>query len=109
MLSNLTDIAVNFDPSLILICWKFLVKFIFRIKVHLNDVIQVLRPITEQLCATMKSKTVECVKSDGSTLFGKLLKLCRFLSTLLVKMSSVSGVCVCVCTSWCIPPPAGIR
>ena len=96
MLTRLADVAVTFDPSLILLCWKFLGKLVFRTRSHLPNVIQTIWPIIEHLSITMETKTEECVlnKHDGDEgtgqLFVKLLKLCRFLSTLLVRMLSVS-------------------
>ena len=94
MLHQLAEVAVSFDPSLILLCWRFLAKFVCRTKSHLPDITQTILPIIQQLCVTMESKTAECVMSVyeiGGQTFGKLLKLCRFLSTLLIKMLSVSG------------------
>lgn len=93
MLIQLARVAMTFDPSLILLCWKFLAKFVCRMKAHLTSITQTLLPIIEQLCIAMETKSVECVNSVGdmgSQMFPKLLKLCRFLSTLLVRMFSVS-------------------
>lgn len=93
MLHRLVEIAVTFDPSLILLCWKFLAKLVCRTKSHLPDVTETILPIIQQLCVTMETKGAECVLSVyeiGGQTFIKLLKLCRFLSTLLIKMLSVS-------------------
>jgi hypothetical protein len=92
MLNQLAEVAMTFDPSLILLCWKFLAKFVCRTKSQLADM-QTISPIIQQLCVAMETKSRECVTSvyeTGGQTFGKLLKLCRFLSTLLVKMISVS-------------------
>lgn len=58
---------------------------------------QTISPIIQQLCVTMETKSKECVTSiceTGGQIFEKLLKLCRFLSTLLVKMISVSIILI---------------
>ena len=104
MLAKLAEVAVTFDPSLILLCWKFFAKFVCRAKPHLSDVTATVQPIIEQLSITMETKTKECVLSErGSVenqMFVKLLKLCRFLSTLIVKvvMVSASQRCHVTCT-----------
>ena len=96
MLNQLAEVALTFDPSLILLCWKFLAKFVCRIKSQLTNM-QTISPIIQQLCVTMETKSKECVTSiceTGGQIFEKLLKLCRFLSTLLVKMISVSIILI---------------
>ena len=94
MLTRLTEVAITFDPSLILLCWKYLAKLVCQSRPHLHDVTQILQSIIEQLCVTVETKTEECLKSEGCSAGGqtfvKLLKLCRFLSTLLFKIVSVS-------------------
>ena len=95
MLVRLTEVAVTFDPTLILLCWKYLAKFLCRVKPRLPDLTPAVTPVVEQLSITMETKTKECVMSErgmasGSPLFLKLLKLCRFLSTLAVKIATVS-------------------
>ena len=93
MLHRLAEVAVTFDPSLILLCWRFLAKLVCRTKSHLPDTTQTILPIIQQLCVTMETKSAECVMSVyeiGGQTFSKLLKLCRFLSTLLIRMLSVS-------------------
>ena len=97
MLNQLAEVALTFDPSLILLCWKFLAKFVCRTKSQLTDIMQSISPIIQQLCVAMETKSRECVMSiceTGGQIFGKLLKLCRFLSTLLVKMISVSVILI---------------
>ena len=95
VLTRLAEVAVTFDPSLILLCWKFLAKLVCRMKSHIPDITQTIQPIIEQLCVAMETKSAECVMSVrevGGQMFAKLIKLCRFLSTLLVKMLSVSCI-----------------
>ena len=94
MLNRLAEVAVTFDPSLNLLCWKFLAKFVYRMKSQLSDVVHTIPPIIQQLCVTMETKSADCVMNiyeAGGQMFGKLLRLCRFLSTLLVKMLSVGA------------------
>ena len=95
ILNRLAEVAMTFDPSLILLCWKYLAKLVCQMKSHLSDITQTILPIIQQLRVTMETMSIECVMSVyeiGGQTFSKLLKLCRFLSTLLIKMLSVSRV-----------------
>ena len=114
-LLEVSRLSMNFDPSLTVLAWKALGKLLCRVKGHLHDDWSI-QPIIKELCVTMETKASECVQcaptltnevssnrshdqshdqsppplqQTPSPIFGKLLKLCRLLTTLLVKLVQV--------------------
>ncbi len=63
-----------------------------------------VQPLMADLCTALEAKGRECVESAppqgsevmSSALFNKLLRTCRFLVTLLVKLTKVRGVSITV-------------
>lgn len=94
-LFNTAQISLHFDPSLILLTWKAVGKLVCRLREHthsLSDNEWSLSSVVCGICDAMKQKSQECVKcasqkdKDGQMMFSKLLKTCRFFSTLLLKV-----------------------
>ena len=101
-----------FDVSLLVLSWKTEGKLLCRIKNHLPEGWNI-QPIIVDLCVAMETKAKECVQCapEGqsevdhatwcsdilsqsspqaiSVLFPKLLRICRFLVTLIVKLVQV--------------------
>jgi hypothetical protein len=92
--------ALHFDPSLPVLVWKGVGRMVCRGKSVFSDEWSI-RPIISDVCITMETKAMECVQcaptdteggdrvatsNGGGSVYLKLLKLCRFLSSLLVKL-----------------------
>jgi hypothetical protein len=94
-LRSLSASVLDFDPSLPVLVWRGVGKVVCRGRSVVGDGWTV-RPIISDVCIAMETKAVECVISapqeaetssgGGGGGYVKLLKLCRFLSSLLVKL-----------------------
>ena len=92
-LTKVTTVALNFDPSMLVLCWKALGKLLCKVKGQFPNHITL---IIKELCVAMDTKTTECLEyapvnyDDVNPVFQKLLRVCRFLGTMLLKLTQVS-------------------
>ena len=105
-----------FDASLLVLAWKAGGRLVCRVRTHLPEGWSVQSVISD-LCVAMEAKALACVENApttpeevgsnsncmrypstacvtalqaASSVFSKLLKVCRFLATLLVRLAQAS-------------------
>lgn len=95
-LRKVATVAMNFDPSVLVLCWKGVGKVLILVKDNYPHVSSVVK----ELCVAMEIKSSDCfdcapaANSDVvDPSFQKLMKVCRFLGTMLVKLTRVSERC----------------
>ncbi|KAL5484613.1 hypothetical protein EMCRGX_G021142 [Ephydatia muelleri] len=84
-------VVMCFDASLMFLTWKGLGKLVCGAK-PLLDSNWMVQPLVANLCAAVEAKARECIQcapigqETPCSSYSKLLKVCRFLATLLVKL-----------------------
>ena len=80
---------------MLVLCWKALGKLLCKVKGQFPNHTTL---IVKELCVAMETKTTDCFEcapvnyDDGNPVFQKLLRVCRFLGTMLLKLTQVSIV-----------------
>ena len=105
--------VLHFDPSLMVLVWRGMGRLLCRVRQELPESWSV-QPIITELCIAMETKCAACVQcaptaqnevtplppspltltltlayvlQASSAMFSKLLRVCRFLGTLVVKLT----------------------
>ena len=111
------SVVLHFDPSLTVLMWRGMGRLLCRVRQELPESWSV-QPVITELCIAMETKCAACVQcaptaanevtplpppppplpltltltyvlQAPSAVFSKLLRVCRFLGTLIVKLSQV--------------------
>ena len=113
-LQSVCSVVLHFDPSLMVLVWRGMGRLLCRVRQELPESWSI-QPIITELCITMETKCAACVQcapiaenevtplspsphhpltltlahvlQAPSAVFSKLLRVCRFLGTLVVKLT----------------------
>jgi len=92
-LQSVCRVVLNFDPSMVVLVWRGMGRLVCRVKEELPEGWSI-QPIIAELCVAIETKCAECVQcaptaanEASSPVFSKLLRVCRFMGTLTVKLA----------------------